>query len=258
MALFTRAIAYNMDAHRANPANLMAGALGMLVNNVIFFAGFWAMLFAGKPQNAELLPYFVALACMVMTSWGFVTFFFGGLRWIGDYVVEGTLEPMLATPRDVIYLAAISRSQAIALGDLSMGVLGILAIALKLGVKLALLTVAGAAISAIGFAALFVLTGAVALFVPRGNHIGQLLVEMTISMSTYPTGKMFSGAGRIVLLLTPAAVAAVLPIEAVEEASWRAFALAIAASFGAFAGAVGIFRLGLRRYRAVSLIGAQG
>jgi ABC-type uncharacterized transport system permease subunit len=255
--LISRSLLFNLDAHRANLPNLIAGATGMFVNNVIFLTGIWAMLFAGKAANARLVPYFVALCSVVMLSWGAVNFFFGGLRALGEYITEGALEPMLATPRDPILLAAISRSSPIALGDLVMGVMGVVAIAVKLGLAMALRCSVAAVISAVGFAALFVFAGAISFFVPRGNHVGALVIETTISLSSYPTGKMFAGAGRIVLLLTPAAATAILPVDAVESASVLDFALALAAAM-IFAGlALAVFRLGVRRYRAVSLIGAR-
>ena len=85
--------------------------------------------------------------------------------------------------------------------------------------------------------------------------MGQLLLETTLSFSVYPTGKIFpSGTGRILPLLTPAAVTAMLPVDAVEHASMRTFAVAAAASIVFFLVTVRIFRRGLRRYQSVSLV----
>jgi ABC-type uncharacterized transport system permease subunit len=257
VALIPKALAYNLDAHRANPANLAAGALGMIVNNVIFFMGMWGMLFAGKPTNSAMLPYYVSLNAVVLVSWGALNFFFGGLRWLGELITEGTLEPLLATPRDPLLLAGLSRSSPIALGDLIMGLASFVAIGWALDAGIAGRCVAAAVISMIGFAALFIAAGALSFYVPRGSELSQILIETTISMSVYPTGKMFTGAGRIALLLTPAAATAVLPVEAVETASFRAFFVAAAAAGGFLWAAVRFFRTGLRHYRAVSVIGAR-
>ena len=256
--LIKTALLYNMDAHHANPVNLLAGALGMFVNNTIFLVGIWGMLFAGKTKNAELLAYFIALYAIVTASWGAVNFFFGGLRFLGDYITEGTLEPMLATPRDPILLAAISRSSPMALGDLVMGFVGIFILGIKLDPSMAARSILAAIISAVGFAALFISAGALSFFIPRGNSVGQLFIEITLSLSVYPTGKMFDGTGRIFLLLTPAAATAVLPLDIVESAGLMSFLIAIFSAALFFTVSVCLFRLGVRRYKAVSVIGLGG
>lgn len=259
LKLMRIALVYTLDAHRANPANLIAGAFGMLINNVLFLSGMWGMLFAGKVANASLLPYYIALNAIIMFSYGFVHFFFGGLRAIGDYVTDGTLEPMMATPRDPILLAAISKSSTFALGDLIMGLMGMAAIALQLhpdfSVLLSLRTLAAGLISAIAFAALAIAAGSISFFIPRGTQIGNLLYEITISLSSYPTGKMFSGTGRIFLLLTPAAATAILPIEAVEKADLLSFMITTLVSLLFFVLSVAFFRSGIRRFRSVSSLG---
>lgn len=261
LKLIRVALVYSLDAHRANPANLIAGALGMFINNVLFLSGMWGMLFAGKATNAKLLPYYIALNAIIMFSYGGVHFFFGGLRALGDYITEGTLEPMLATPRDPILLAAISKSSTFALGDLIMGLMGMLAIAFQLhpdfSVLLSLRTFAAGVISSIAFAALAISAGSISFFIPRGTQVGNLLYEITISLSSYPTGKMFSGNGRIFLLLTPAAATAILPIEAVEKADLVSFAAALSASVLFFIFSVAFFRVGIRRFRTVSSLGTH-
>lgn len=114
-----------------------------------------------------------------------------------------------------------------------------------------------AMISAVGVVSLFILAGSASLFIPRGSYVGNLVIEVTLSLSVYPTGKMFSGPERVVLFLTPAAVVAVLPLEAVEHPSMQTFGLAMTAAIFVFVGSVAIFRVGVRRYRSVSLIEAR-
>lgn len=255
--LIRSALLYNLDAHRANPANLIAGAVGMIVNNVIFLAGLWAMLFAGKPTNDKLLPYYLSLICVVTTSYGLVNFFAGGLRWLGALISDGGLEPLLATPRDPVLLAGLSRSQAVSLGDLAMGTVGLAFVAMKLGVWVGLECAAATAISALAFAALFIACGSLSFFIPRGNQVGDLVIEMTISLSVYPTSKMFAGSGRWLLLLTPAALTAILPLEAVEKAGAGTFLLALSMASLFFWLSLLLFRVGVRRYQSVSLTGVS-
>jgi ABC-type uncharacterized transport system permease subunit len=257
MAFFWKSLVYNLDSHRANPVNLLAGIVGVALNAVFLLLGVWAMLFAGKVQNQNLVPYFITLQAIVMFSWGFVNFFFGGLRSLPEYVTEGALEPMLATPRNPLLLAALSKSNAPSLGELGMGCCCLLFIGSKWGWEMAGGGLMAAGIATLGWMAVFILAGVISFFVLRGNQLGHLLIDTTLAMSWYPTGKIFSGMGRIALLLTPAAATAILPMEWVERLGWREFALALLAAITFFAFSIGLFQLGLKRYRAVSLIGAR-
>lgn len=165
--LIRKALLYNWDAHISNLPNLIAGALGMIINNTILFAGLWAMIFAGKARNAELLPYFIALNAVVMVSWGGLNFWFGGLRLLGELITEGRLEPMLATPRNPILLASISRSQPISLGDVVMGLVVIAIMAFKFSFLVAVRSLLAAGISTLAFAALYIFCGALTFFIPE-------------------------------------------------------------------------------------------
>ena len=139
--------------------------------------------------------------------------------------------------------------------------MGIIALAFHFhpdfSILLSLRAFAATCISAVAFAALAIMAGSISFFIPRGTQIGNLLYEVTISLSVYPTGKMFSGTGRIFLLLTPAAATAIFPIEAVENADALSFAIATTASFLFFVLSVAFFRTGIHRYRAVSSLGTR-
>jgi hypothetical protein len=75
--LMKLALKYHWDAQKSNPANLIAGTVGMIVNNFIVLWGLWAMLFHGKPDGERLTIYFLSLNAMVTIAWGAVCFFIG-------------------------------------------------------------------------------------------------------------------------------------------------------------------------------------
>ena len=258
LRLLAMALRFQWDSHRSNLPNLIAGAMGMIINNIIYLTGMWGMLFAGKPDNQPIFRYYLALNAMTMMSWGGLCFFVGGLRTMGDLVDDGALEPMLATPRDPLLLVAISKSHPMAFGDFVMGFVFLI----SAGAYLQDWAFAGrfliaAMISAVGFAGVFIGAGSLSFFIPRGTAVGNLFTETTLSLSVYPTGKIFSGEGRRLLLLTPAAATGVLPIEAIERASFSAYLTALAVAAAVLGIGVGIFRLGVRRYATVSLISAN-
>lgn len=210
---------------------MAAATVGMIVNNAIVLWGLWAMLFDGKPNSHALTIYFLALNAMLTVAWGTACVVFGGLYSLNTYIDEGSLEPMMATPRPTILLVAISKSLPAALGDIVQGLI-------SLGV--------------------FVLTGSLPFFVKRGSNLSLLLREVCLSLSFYPTGKVFGGAGRLFLFLTPAAVIGLLPMGAVENGTWSAAAVSIAASCFLLWISLKVFSSGLTRYQTASYVSARG
>ena len=258
LRLFRLAIRYNWDSLKSNPANLVAGTIGMIINNVIILWGLWAMLFHGKPEGNQMTIYFLSLNAMITIAWGSVCFFLGGLRSIGQYIEDGTLEPMLATPRDPLLLAGVSQSQAPALGDLLQGALSLLALFWLAPIGMALRCTFFSIISATAFAGLFILTGSLCFFVRRGSTLGMLLLECNLSLSFYPSGKLFSGQGRMFLYLTPAAASGILPMDAIESGTLFDGANAGIAAMVFLWFSIQVFRYGLRRYQSSNYVMARG
>ncbi len=255
--LIRLALKYHWDSQKSNPVNLLAGTFGMIINNVIILWGLWAMLFDGKPDAQLLTIYFLSLNAMVTIAWGSICFFFGGVRSIAEYVEEGTLEPMLATPRQPLLLVGISQSITPALGDLIQGACNLVALFFMAPVSLALRCIAFTLVSGVAFLGLFILTGSIAFFVKRGNALANLLLETNLSLSFYPTGKVFTDKGRILLFLTPAAVTGVLPMSAIENGSWESATISALAAGLFLWFSVQVFSLGLKRYQTASYVSAR-
>jgi ABC-type uncharacterized transport system permease subunit len=262
MRLFSIFFRYTLSSHLANPGNLFAGMLGMLANNLIFLYGLWGMLFYGKPETQAVFEYFIVLTGVVNLSWGCINFFLGGLRALGDLINEGTLEPLLCTPRSSLFLAACSRSSPIALGDILTGLISLGVAAQRQGGMVLLQAIPVILVSAIGFAGVFILTGSLAFYLKKGSFIGMLVVEVILALSGYPTGKIFQDKTRWILMLTPTVLITILPMEAFETTNFSHFFLVILKSgwyaCGFLSLAIIIFKRGLRRFQSVSLVGPTG
>ena len=201
--------------------------------------------------------YFLSLNAMVTIAWGAICFFFGGVRAIGEYIEEGTLGPMLATPRNPLLLAGISQSIMPALGDILQGSGNLIALFILAPVEMAIRCILFTVVSAAAFLGLFILTGSIPFFVRRGNALGQLLLECNLSLSFYPTGKVFSDKSRVLLFLTPAAATGILPMNAIEYGTWDAAVIAILAAFIFLWLSIQVFQFGLRRYQETSYVMAR-
>lgn len=248
---------YHWDAHRASPANFFAAVFGMVINNLIVLWGLWVMLFDGKVDGDRLAINFIALNAMITVAWGSIEFFAGGMRALADYIEDGTLEPMLATPRNPLILIGISQSSAPALGDILQGFVNLAFLFATAPLGLASGCFAFTFVSAAGFLGLFIFAGSLGFFLPRGSTLARLLIECNLSFSFYPSGQVFDGKGRLFLYVLPAAAAAILPMDAIEQGTWGAAGISIVAALGFLLVACRIFALGLKRYQTASYVSAR-
>ncbi len=243
------ALKYHFDAQKSNPMNLIAGTIGMIINNLIVLWGLWVMLFDGKPNGGYLTIYFLSLNAMITIAWGSLLFFVGGFRSLGEYIEEGSLEPMLSTPRNPLLLVGISQSSTPALGDIIQGFCNIIALVFLGHHAIAGKTLFFAIASGIGFLSLFILAGSIPFFVKRGNALAQLFIECNLSLSFYPSGKIFTDYGKYVLLLTPAAFTGLLPMNAIEHATLMNSSITLGASCLFLFVACRVFGMGLKRFQ---------
>ncbi len=91
-------------------------------------------------------------------------------------------------------------------------------------------------------------------FVKRGGTLAQLFLECSLSLSFYPTGRIFTGPGRLLLFLTPAAIAGVLPMDAIETGSWIDIFISVMASIVILKCATEVFKIGVKRYQSSSYV----
>lgn len=214
------------------------------------------MLFDGKAQNQSLLPYFLALMGLVPTAWGFINFFFGGLKGLADTIDDGALEPMIGTPRRPLLLVALSYSNSASLGDILQGLISLGALFWAIDPFYAFRTVLVLIPVTLAFFGLFIFAGSMAFFLQRGASISVLLIESTLSLTMYPAGKSLQGPLRFLLYFTPAWLIAILPLDAVESASWGYLGLSFFLSGLFFFLSLKTFERGLKRYRSGCFVGA--
>jgi ABC-2 type transport system permease protein len=258
LRLLALAIRYHWDAQKSTPANLIAAIGGMMINNSIILWGLWVMLFDGKPDSEQLTVYFLSLNSMVTLAWGSLTFFIGGIRLLARYAEEGSLDSMLATPRNPLILIGISASETPALGDILQGLCSLAALSFLAPGALVVRCIFFTIVSAVGFLGLFILTGSIPFFIRRGSALADLVLECNLSLSFYPTGKIFTDKGRYLIYLTPAAFTAILPITAIESGGWGSALTAIAGATIFLWLAIQFFFFGIKRYQSTNYVGARG
>lgn len=255
--LFFKAIRNNWSAQASNSVNLWSAVITMIVNNLLFLYGMWLMLFDGKDQNKELWPYYLTMTVLAYVGWGTVNFFVGGLKFLGETIDNGQLEPMMGTPRPPLFLVAISYSSATALGDLLQGLITLGLLFWVSDILWLLRAAFCCLIVVVAFATIFIAAGTLTFFMSRGSSLSTFIMESTLSFTMYPTPKILTGSSRWILYLIPATLTATLPMSWVEGAAMETFWIMLLATLGGFYLSVRFFNLGLRRYRAASYISVR-
>ena len=109
-------------------------------------------------------------------------------------------------------------------------------------------------IATVGFLGLFILAGSIPFYLKRAGNLSGLLIECNLSLSFYPTGKIFTGQGRLLLLLTPAATTGVLPMQWIEDGDWQSGLMTLSAAVFLLFVALQVFKFGVRKYQSVSYV----
>jgi len=256
-SLFFKAIRYNWSAQASNKANLWSAVATMIANNLLFLYGMWLMLFDGKEQNKALWPYYLTMTVLAYIGWGAVNFFTGGLKAMGEIIDNGRLEPMLGTPREPLFLVAMSESSVTALGDLFQGLITLALLGWVSDIHWVVRAALCSAIVTVNFATVFIAAGTLTFFVNRGAALSQFIIESTLSFTMYPMTKVLGVQSRWILYLIPAALTATLPMNWIENASVGSFMLMFLASTVCLILSIQFFKLGVRSYRAASYLGPR-
>jgi ABC-type uncharacterized transport system permease subunit len=139
-----------------------------------------------------------------------------------------------------------------------MGLVGIFVLIAMGPAGMGLRTLIASGLTTVALFSLYIFSGSLAFFISRGNVVALLIREMAVSLSSYPMGKIFpSGMGRIALLITPAAAVSLLPMDWIEGAGNVEFAYASGAVLLTLVGALWVYSIGVKRFQATNLIGAQ-
>jgi ABC-2 type transport system permease protein len=221
---------------------------GMIVND-IFFLTLWVLFFAGfRSIGGWTLSDMALLFGLTMSVVGISGVFFGGYRDMAATLLRGELDALLTQPKGLIPRLLARESIATAWGDLAgaVFVLGVFAKLEWTDLPALLLAIAAGTIvyvsASISFASL-------AFWAAGARTFARDLTDFMLLFSSYP-GSIYQGAVKtIAFTILPAGFVVLAPMGMVRNPGVQTLALVLFGAVVYSAIAVGLFHLGVARYR---------
>jgi ABC-2 type transport system permease protein len=250
-------LAINLKASLAQRAAFAMQVLFMMLNNLVFFVFWWALMDRVDTIRGWSLADIKVLFGLVAAGFGLAVTFAGGVRHLGRFIDDGELDTLLTQPRPVLPYALGLRMQASGFGDFASGLMFI-AWSGQVSWREWPAVVVAVLASAIIFVACGVVFFSLAFWLGPIETVARQLWELLVTFSLYPE-PLFGGALRFVLFtVLPAGFVGYVPAHLVAEPTLaRAAGLVVIAGMYAVI-AQFVFERGLRRYSSGSRFGTFG
>jgi ABC-type uncharacterized transport system permease subunit len=254
-SIIYQAIKFNIHSHFADPINLTLGVGTMFVNNIIAVSGSFFMYFGSQAErNGDLLQYFFTLQAICLLGYASVQFVASGLSHLGSFIDDGSIESWMSTPRSSLLLISIAETDITAIGDFLLGVIFTIFGSILWGPIFSINIIQAALIAALGFSGTFIIGGTLGFFLKRGGVLQEFLIFSTISFSTQPSLPALTGKSRWLLLLSPALITTVLPVETVLNAGFKQFLISWIIAIIFFIGSVQFYKFGSKYYQSANYL----
>lgn len=176
-----------------------------------------------------------------------------GVFELAKTITRGELDYYLAFPVDTLWYVSVSQMSVPAAGDLVFGIILYLLygdLSLKGVALFAFLCVTTAWI----FFNFIVLTQSIAFFVGNFEEAAEQWYHMLLGFTLYPQTVFHGVLKMLMFTLVPAFFIATLPVEIINFFSWEKIWWLFGFGLITFILAIGLFRLGLKKYESGNLI----
>ena len=195
-ALFWLAVKNQWSAQMKRPVEFFSSLLAIILNNSFYLYGIYLLAFLSVKEDPSALQEYLVSTGLVLTAWGFLNVFGGGLYQLGTLIETGELETFLAKPRYSLLLVAISKSNLVSLGEIVQGIATIVLVSVLYGVPLGLGAILSSGILIFAFAAVVILLGSFSFFSTRGSSLSYALLNITLTLSLFPVGGLVRKIGH--------------------------------------------------------------
>jgi len=241
----------NLQSAMEYRVSFISQMFGMMLNNGIYFL-IWVIFFDRfkEVRGWGLTDMYVTFG-ITASAFGLVSIFFGNAFNLGEIITRGRLDYYLSMPRPVLLHALASRTISSGVGDFTYGFVsfamsGVFSWEGLLRFVLAIL------LSAVVFGAFMVIIQSLAFWIGNSSNLTNMFVNAMITFAIYPITLFDSTAKIILFTLIPAALMGAVPASFTRTFTWQVLAQLLVGALAFFSIAVGIFRLGLKRYESGS------
>lgn len=256
LVLLTALWKANLLAAMEYRASFLSQALGMMLNNAVYFA-VWIVFFDRfEAVRGWDLQDMVLLFAIVATGFGLAAYLFGNSLVLADVIAGGGLDYYLALPRPVLLHVLASRSRMSGLGDVAYGLLTF-ALAGAAGPASIGRFLLASALSMVVFLSFLVLIQSLTFWIGNASTLSGQTINALLTFSMYPI-TLFDGTAKFVLFtLLPAAFIGTVPAQLVHQFTWTGLARLLVAAGLLLALAALVFHRGLRKYESGSAVQVQ-
>lgn len=236
-------------AHMRKPLEFFSSAFGLIFNNCFLLYGIYLLAYLGGQEDLLERSRYLATTATVLISWGLLNVFAGGLVELGSLIESGEFESCLATPQPPLLIAAISKNNMIAIGEVFQGLITVGYLAWTGGYILVINVLVSSLCLCLSLGAVLILGGMLSFFSSKGSQVSHVVVQALILFSLFPVSKVLRGRERLILYLTPAALTVALPSHIIYTGNTGLLIGLFLGSFAAFILAVKVFQKGLQFYK---------
>ncbi len=227
--------------------------IGMMLNDFFYFA-IWIIFFQRfKDVRGWGISDMYITYGVLASAFGLVALLFGNAFTLSDIINNGRLDYYLSLPRPVLLHTIASRTIASGMGDFTYGFLSF-ALSGQFSWDGLLRFILAMLLAATVFAAFLILVQSLAFWMGVISNFTNFLVNAIITFGIYPTTLFDNYAKLILFTIIPAAFVGAVPAEFIRSFSWQTLAELLAGAIIFLFLAIGLFRLGLRRYESGSAI----
>lgn len=249
ISLLILAFKNQWSAQMKKPFEFLTGLLALILNNSFYLYGIYLLAILSADDNPLAAKEYLVSTGMVLTSWGLLNVFGGGLYQLGSLIETGELEAYLAKPRSTLLLVAISKSNLLSFGEILQGVITIILSSILyspfLGIRMLIISV----IMVFAFASMIIIIGTISFFCSRGSQISYVILQVLLSLSLFPVSRALKGREKWILYFTPLLITATLPrLIALQGGLPTFLAFFVATMLFLFMG-ICFFKFGLKSYK---------
>lgn len=226
----------------------------MTFNNLVFFCVWWIFFSKFKEINGWHLSELEAMYAFAAGSFGLVVIFGGGIFELSRKIIDGSLDPYLVQPKNILAYIIGSQSRASGWGDILTCII-LFSMSGYLTGKNILLIIILLITAALIFLGAGIIAHSLAFWLGPVEQLSRQLFEFVLTFSVYPQ-TIFPFLFKIFLFtVLPAGFIGFLPVEVLRNFSWELLFFTIFSTIIYLLFASWVFSRGLKRYESGNRIG---